>query len=202
MSEVCTMKIVLASKNAHKIAELQALLSEHIENIEILSLADAGIEGEIVEDGKSFAENALIKARAAASSGYIGVGDDSGLCVRALGGAPGIYSARYSGEHGNDKSNNELLLKNLEGETDRYAEFVCDIACVFPDGRELVARGECPGTMLFDYRGNGGFGYDPLFLYEPMDKTFAQMNAEEKNSISHRARAMAKFAKLFAAENK
>jgi len=184
------MKIVLASKNAHKIAELQALLSEHIENIEILSLADAGIEGEIVEDGKSFAENALIKARAAASSGYIGVGDDSGLCVRALGGAPGIYSARYSGEHGNDKSNNELLLKNLEGETDRYAEFVCDIACVFPDGREFVVEGVASGEITKSADGEGGFGYDPYFYYPPLKKTFAELSAKEKNSVSHRGRAI------------
>ena len=184
------MKIVLASKNAHKIAELQALLSEHIENIEILSLADAGIEGEIVEDGKSFSENALIKARAAASSGYIGVGDDSGLCVRALGGAPGIYSARYSGEHGNDKSNNELLLKNLEDETDRYAEFVCDIACVFPDGREFVVEGVASGEITKCADGEGGFGYDPYFYYPPLKKTFAELSAEEKNSVSHRGRAI------------
>ena len=111
------MKIVLASRNKHKIGELQALMSKYIEGIEILSLDDAGIFGEIEENGQSFAENALIKARAAAASGYIGVGDDSGLAVRALDGAPGIYSARYSGEHGNDAANNALLLKNLSDKT-------------------------------------------------------------------------------------
>ena len=188
------MKIVLASKNAHKIAELQALLSKYIENIEILSLADVGFTGEIIEDGATFAENALIKARAAASSGYIGVGDDSGLCVRALGGAPGIYSARYSGEHGNDASNNQLLLKNLEGEADRYAEFVCNIACVFPDGRECVVEGVAAGEITEKAGGEGGFGYDPYFYYPPLQKTFAELSAEEKNSVSHRGRAIEKLA--------
>ena len=142
------MKIVLASRNKHKIGELQTLLGQHIEGVEILSLDDIGFSGDIVEDGLSFAQNALIKATAAASSGYIGLGDDSGLCVRALGGAPGIYSARYSGEHGNDASNNELLIKNLAGESDRYAEFVCVIACVFPDGEKLCVEGRVEGRIM------------------------------------------------------
>lgn len=185
------MKVVLASQNEHKIGELQALLSKHIPTIQVLSLSDVGFEGEIVEDGQSFAENALIKARAAASTGYVGIGDDSGLAVRALGGAPGIYSARYAGEHGNDKANNALLLKNLADKSDRYAEFVCAIACVFPDGREdIVVEGRTGGIIIDEYRGEGGFGYDPLFYYEEFGKTFAQMSAEEKNSISHRGKAI------------
>ena len=186
------MKVVLASRNKHKIGELQALLSKHIPKIEVLSLDDVGFYEDIVEDGESFEENALIKARAAASSGYIGLGDDSGLSVRALGGAPGIYSARYAGEHGDDKANNSLLLKNLADKEDRRAEFVCVIACVFPDGErdELICRGATKGIIIDEYRGDGGFGYDPLFYYEPMDKTFAQMSAEEKNSISHRGKAI------------
>ena len=186
------MKVVLASRNKHKIGELQALLSKHIPKIEVLSLDDVGFYEDIVEDGESFEENALIKARAAASSGYIGLGDDSGLSVRALGGAPGIYSARYVGEHGDDKANNSLLLKNLADKEDRRAEFVCVIACVFPDGErdELICRGSTEGIIIDEYRGDGGFGYDPLFYYEPMDKTFAQMSAEEKNSISHRGKAI------------
>ena len=186
------MKVVLASRNKHKIGELQALLSKHIPMIEVLSLDDAGFLGDIVEDGESFEDNALIKARAAASTGYIGLGDDSGLSVRALGGAPGIYSARYAGEHGDDKANNSLLLKNLSDKDDRSAEFVCVIACVFPNGEreELICRGATEGIIIDEYRGEGGFGYDPLFYYEPMEKTFAEMTAEEKNSISHRGKAI------------
>lgn len=184
------MKIVLASRNKHKIGELQTLLGQHIEGVEILSLDDIGFSGDIVEDGLSFAENALIKATAAASSGYVGLGDDSGLCVRALGGAPGIYSARYSGEHGNDASNNELLIKNLAGESDRYAEFVCVIACVFPDGEKLCVEGRVEGRITDTPSGEGGFGYDPYFFYEPFGKTLSDMTAEEKNSISHRGRAI------------
>ena len=202
-------KIVMASNNRHKIKEIEVFLRMLCPNdkdgkpFEILSLSDIGFTDDIVEDGKTFEENALIKARTVARLGYIGIADDSGLCVDALGGEPGVYSARYAGGH-DDADNNRLILKNLQDvpAEKRSARFVSVIACVFPDGREIVARGECPGTMLFDYRGNGGFGYDPLFLYEPMGKTFAEMNAEEKNAISHRARAMEKFAKLFAEENK
>lgn len=185
------MKIVLASRNAHKIKELQTLLSKHVENIEILSLDDVGITGEIEENGSTYRENALIKARVAATSGYIGLGDDSGLSVRALGGAPGVYSARYAGEHGDNAANNAFLLKNLEGETDRFAEFVCTIACVFPNRDEpLVVEGRTQGVILDGARGNEGFGYDPLFFYEPYGKTFAELSAEEKNAISHRGKAI------------
>ena len=185
------MKIVLASRNKHKISELQALLSKHVEGIEILSLDDVGIYGEIDENGKDFCENAVIKARAAASSGYIGIGDDSGLSVRALGGEPGIYSARYAGEHGNDEANNKLLLKKLADKSDRYAEFVCTVALVHPDREEpLVVEGRTGGIIIDEARGEGGFGYDPYFYYEPLGKTFSEMSAGEKNSVSHRGRAI------------
>ena len=184
------MKIVLASRNKHKISELQALLGQYIEGVEILSLDDVGIYGEIVEDGESFAENAMIKARAAAKSGYIGLGDDSGLEVDALGGAPGIFSARYAGEHGDDAANNALLLKNLEGKSDRSARFVCALACVFPGGEEICVRGTAEGEMLCEHRGNGGFGYDPLFYFPPLKKTFGELSAEEKNKHSHRSNAI------------
>ena len=185
------MKIVLASRNAHKIKELQTLLSKHVEDIEILSLDDVGITGEIEENGSTYRENALIKARVAATSGYIGLGDDSGLSVRALGGAPGVYSARYAGEHGDNAANNAFLLKNLEGEKDRFAEFVCTIACVFPNRDEpLVVEGRTQGVILDEARGSEGFGYDPLFFYEPYGKTFAELSAEEKNAISHRGKAI------------
>lgn len=191
------MKIVLASRNKKKKAELQTLLSKYIENIEILSLDDVGIFGEIEEDGETFEENALIKARVAAESGYIGVGDDSGLMVDALGGAPGVYSARYSGDHGNDEANNELLLKNLEDKDDRSARFVCCIACVFPDkyGFEpIVVKGFAEGQILRERQGNGGFGYDPLFYFPQFGKTLAEVTPEEKNSVSHRGNAIKAFA--------
>jgi XTP/dITP diphosphohydrolase len=191
------MKIVLASRNKHKIEEWQATLKKYIDGVEILSLDDVGIFEDIVEDGDTFEENALIKARAAAKSGYIGVGEDSGLEVTALGGAPGVYSARYAGEHGNDSANNALLLSNLKDKEDRSAKFVCVIGCVFPDG-ERVFRGETEGVIIDEYRGDGGFGYDPLFLYEPMGKTFSEMSGEEKNAISHRGRAIEIFAEALA----
>ena len=190
------MKIVLASRNAHKIKELQTLLSKHIKDIEILSLDEVGIFDEIEENGSTYFENALIKAHAAAKSGYIGMGDDSGLSVKALGGAPGVYSARYSG--GDYAANNALLLKNLEGVTDREAEFVCTIACVFPDGREpICVEGRTQGVILEELRGNDGFGYDPLFYYEPFGKTYAELTYDEKNSISHRCKAIEKLAEEF-----
>ena len=194
------MKIVLASRNKHKIEEWQATLKKYIDGVEILSLDDVGIFGEIEEDCKTFEENALIKARVAASSGYIGIGEDSGLEVTALGGEPGIYSARYAGEHGNDQANNELLLENLKDKSDRSAKFVCAIGCVCPENEnsEETFRGETAGVIIEEYRGNGGFGYDPLFLYEPFGKTFSEMSGEEKNSISHRGKAIELFAKRLA----
>ena len=192
------MKIVLASRNKKKISELQTLLSQYIEGIEILSLDDVGIHGEIEEDGETFEDNALIKAMVAASSGYIGVGDDSGLEVDALGGAPGVFSARYAGEHGDDEANNDLLLKNLEDKSDRSARFVCCIACVFPEkyGCEpIVVRGSVEGEILRERQGEGGFGYDPLFYFPQFGKTLAEVTPEEKNKVSHRANAIKAFAK-------
>ncbi len=195
------MKIVLASRNQKKIKELKTLLSEFIPDLEILSLDDVGITEEIEENGTTFAENALIKARVAASSGYIGVGDDSGLTVDALGGDPGIYSARYAarcgyaGEH-NDEANNRVLLQKLEAvaDKDRTAAFVCTIACVFPGGKEMTVRGEAPGRILRTYEGTGGFGYDPLFYCEELGKTFAELSPAEKNKVSHRGAAIRAFA--------
>ena len=191
------MKIVLASRNKKKKIELQTLLSQYIDGIEILSLDEVGIYGEIEENGVTFEENALIKARTAAESGYIGVGDDSGLEVDALGGAPGVYSARYAGEHGDDEANNNLLLKNLEGVSNRSARFVSCIACVFPEkyGYEpIVVRGYVEGEILKERHGTGGFGYDPLFYFEKFGKTLAEVTPEEKNSVSHRANAIKLFA--------
>ena len=188
------MEIVIASRNKNKIKELQALLSHFVEGVTLLSLDDIGYEGDIEEDGNTFAENALIKARVAASTGKIGVGDDSGLCVNALGGAPGIFSARFAGEEHNDEANNQKLLRELSNKDDRSAYFICTIACVLPDGREFVAEGRAEGEILAEACGKNGFGYDPLFRYPPLDKTFAELSAEEKNTISHRARAIEAFA--------
>lgn len=195
------MKIVLASRNRKKIGELKTLLSASFPNIEILSLDDVGFHDEIEENGTSFCENALIKARAAAKSGYIGVGDDSGLTVDVLGGEPGIYSARFAercgfGEDHNDEANNRALLQKLADVSDdaRGGAFVCCIACVLPNGKELTVEREARGTILRDYHGNGGFGYDPLFFYAPLNKTFAELSAEEKNAVSHRGLAIRAFA--------
>ena len=201
------MKIVLASRNKKKIGELQTLLAKYLSEIEVLSLDDIGFEGDIVEDGETFEDNAYIKASTVARLGYIGVGDDSGLCVDALDGAPGVYSARYAGEHGDDAANNALLLENLADKEGRSAQFVCAIACVFPEdvSRAHIFRGTVEGKIIDEYRGEGGFGYDPLFYYEPFGKTLAEMSAEEKNSISHRGKAIelfAEFMKEYEEENK
>ena len=195
------MKILLASHNKGKIAELQALMHTISSEIEVLSMSDIGFHEEIVEDGTTFAENALIKSRTGARLGYITVADDSGLMVDALDGAPGVYSARYAGEECDNAKNNEKLLQALSGlpAEQRTAKYVSVVACSFPDGRDdIVVRGECSGSILTEYRGNGGFGYDPLFWFEPMQKTFAEMSQAEKNQISHRGKAMQKFAEEFA----
>ncbi len=194
------MKLLLASHNKKKIAELQALMCTVSTDIEVVSMSDIGFDEEIVENGDTFEENALIKSRTGARLGYITVADDSGLMVDALDGAPGVYSARYAGEVCDDEKNNQKLLAALRGltEGERRAKFVSVVACSFPDGREdIVVRGECHGIILEDYRGEGGFGYDPLFWHEPMQKSYAEMTADEKNSISHRGLAMKKFAKEF-----
>lgn len=192
--------VVLASRNKGKVAELQRLLTQTLGDvIELRSLDDVGITEEIEENGSTFEENALIKARVAASSGYPGLADDSGLVVPALDMAPGVYSARYAGAHGDDAANNALLLKNLTGVADRRAAFVCSLVMVFPNGGAPIrAAGAVEGEILLNPRGEGGFGYDPLFWYDPMGKTLAEMTAEEKNAISHRGAAVRQFAARFA----
>ncbi len=193
------MKIVLASRNTHKIAELRILLARLTgRDFELLSLDDIGYTDEIDENGSTFEENAQIKAGVPAALGYIGIADDSGLSVDALGGAPGIYSARYAGEPCDHDKNNAKLLSELAGVPDekRTAKFVSVVAAVAPDGDRLVVRGDCHGKILTEPRGNTGFGYDPLFFYEPLSKTFAELG-DEKNAISHRAIAMEAFAKQF-----
>ena len=194
------MKLIVASNNAHKVEELRAILSGL--GFEVCALKDIGLHVEPEENGETFEENSLIKASATLRAcGFATVADDSGLMVDALGGAPGVYSARYAGEDGNTEKNNAKLLAALQGvpQDKRTAHFVSVVACVFPDGREdIVVRGECPGEILTSPRGKTGFGYDPLFWYAPFGKTYAEMTAEEKNSISHRGVAMQAFAKAFA----
>ncbi len=196
------MTVVLASRNRGKVAELQRLLSAELSDvIELKSLDDVGITDEIEENGTTFEENAEIKARAAAASGFAGLGDDSGLAVDALGGAPGVYSARYAGEHGNDAANNAKLLTELSEKTCRAAAFVCALALVFPDGRVVRATGSVKGEILTSPRGEGGFGYDPLFYYPAFGKSFAELTREEKNEISHRGAAVRALAAELKKEN-
>lgn len=176
--------IVLATHNAHKVVELRRILGDALGSIELI-----GYDGpEPVEDGDSFAENALIKARAAAAhTGLPALADDSGIAVTALGGAPGVHSARYAGDR-DDRSNYELLLANLDGQADRSASFMC--AAAFVDGDfEHVELGEWPGEVLSAPAGEHGFGYDPVFRPEGSDRSSAELSADEKNAISHRARA-------------
>ena len=197
------MKIVFASGNKHKIEEFEAIVKRYIPSIEVVSMKEAGIFDDIVEDGLTFEENAMIKARAVSKHGYIGVADDSGLAVDALGGAPGIYSARYAGEHGNDKMNNRKLLEDMNNIDERSGAFVCAIACSFPnesDHTDFCVRGECSGTILREERGEGGFGYDPLFFVEKYQRTYAELTPDEKNTISHRAVATELFASKFCRE--
>lgn len=187
---------VLASHNAHKLAEIRAILADEFDKV--LSLKDVGIEVDIDETGTTFEQNAYIKAKAIADllPGYAVVADDSGLCVPCLNGEPGVYSARYAGEVCDDHANNRLLLHNLHEREktlprDRNAYFVSAVVLLFPDGRYISGEGRVDGTILDEYRGNGGFGYDPLFLCTELNKTFAEATAGEKNSVSHRARALA-----------
>ena len=184
------MKLIIASNNAHKLVEIKAILGDFFE--EIQSLKEAGIDHDTVEDGTTFMENALKKAREIAEiSGCCALADDSGICVDALDGAPGIYSARFSGVHGDDKANNRLLLEKLQGAESRKAHYTCAIALVRPDGSSVTAEGYLHGEIGFEEKGQGGFGYDPLFIL-PQGCTTAELTAEEKNAISHRANALKK----------
>ena len=182
------MKIAIATNNPNKLREIRAILSGFFD--EALSLSDLGIDIDIEETGTTLTENALIKARTIRDlTGLPALADDSGLMVDALDGAPGVYSARYAGEEHDDKKNNALLLKNLEGKP-RDAKFCSVIALCYPDGRELTAEGSVRGVILEEERGTGGFGYDPLFFSPELGKTFAEATPEQKNSVSHRSRAL------------
>ncbi len=195
-------KFVLATHNPGKLAEMKAILSGL--GVEVVSPAEAGVEVDVEETGTTFAENAMLKARAiCAAAGLPAIADDSGLCVDALNGGPGVYSARYGGEGLDDAGRRRLLLQNLRGQTTRAAHFTCAVACAFPNGDTLEAEGRCDGAIAFAPLGEGGFGYDPVFLIPEKGKTFGQISPEEKSKISHRGKALAAFAeKLKAYLNK
>ena len=180
-------RLVVATGNAHKLREIAEIFAEY----EVVSQKQMGFCEDVEENGNNFAENALIKARAASKAlGCIALADDSGLCVDALNGAPGIYSARYSGVHGNDAANRKCLLGNMQNIEDRRAHFTCAVAVVYPDGKELVVEGYTQGHILHEEVGTGGFGYDPLFYSADLEKSFGVATAEEKNRVSHRYRAL------------
>lgn len=186
------MKLVLASKNPKKLKEMNEILSGM--GVEVCLQADAGIDIDVEETGSTFEENSLLKARAVMeASGLPAIADDSGLCVDALNGAPGVYSARYGGEGLDDAGRYRLLLSSMPMGQARTAKFVSVITCCFPNGDVLTARGECPGTIAFAPMGEGGFGYDPVFFLPKLKKTFAQLSPEEKNAVSHRGRALEAF---------
>lgn len=184
------MRILVGSNNKKKRAEMQALLAEY--GVELVTPSDFGLSLEPVEDGSTFEENSLIKASAfAEASGLPCISDDSGLEVTALGGRPGIYSARYGGENASDADKINKLLGELEGAEDRSARFVCVVTYCEPNGKVIQARGECCGTILSAPCGNGGFGYDPVFFYDEAGRGFGEMSPEEKAQYSHRSRALA-----------
>jgi XTP/dITP diphosphohydrolase len=187
--EMRPLPVVLATRNAGKTEELRRLLTDF--PVAIKNLDDFGPVPPVEEDGMTFEENAVKKARTTAKVlGLPALADDSGLTVEALGGAPGVRSARYAGEHAADADNNAKLLKELEHEEHRAAAFVCVIAVAVPWGPALVYEGRCEGLITREQMGTAGFGYDPLFFYPPFQKTFAQLTTEEKNQVSHRGRAL------------
>ncbi|OAH30245.1 non-canonical purine NTP pyrophosphatase [Corynebacterium stationis] len=189
------MKLLVASNNAKKLGELEKILADAgIDSVELVPLRDVEPYDEPVEDGRTFADNALIKAHAGAqATGLACIADDSGIAVEELNGMPGVLSARWSGQHGNDAANNELLLAQMEHVPSerRQAAFVSVCALVTPAGQEHVAEGRWPGTLLAAPRGESGFGYDPLFQPEGDTRSSAEMTPEEKNAASHRGRALA-----------
>lgn len=195
-------RLIFATGNKDKMKEIREILGSL--PVEILSMKEAGIQAEIEEDGKSFEENALIKARAVCRlAGEMVLADDSGLEIDYLNGEPGIYSARYMGEDTSYRIKNQNLMDRLSGVPDekRTARFVCAIAAAFPDGREYVVRGTIEGRIGYEERGENGFGYDPIFYLPDRDVSTAELSREEKNSISHRGNALKKMKELLEKED-
>ena len=191
------MKFVLATHNPGKLKEMGDILARF--GVEVVRPKDLGITVDVEETGATFAENAMLKAKAICAAAKLpAIADDSGLCVDALNGGPGVYSARYGGEGLDDKGRYMLLLNSMRGQPTRAAHFACAIACVFPNGDELTAEGRCDGTIAFAPIGEGGFGYDPVFFVPELKKTFGQLTAEEKSAISHRGKALASFSEKLA----
>ena len=185
-------KFVLATHNPGKLKEMGAILAQF--GVEVVSPRDLGLTVDVEETGTTFAENAMLKAKAICAAAKLpAIADDSGLCVDALNGGPGVYSARYGGEGLDDKGRYMLLLNSLRGQSTRTAHFTCAIACAFPNGDTLTAEGRCDGTIAYAPMGEGGFGYDPVFFVPELKKTFGQLTAEEKSAISHRGRALERF---------
>ena len=187
------MRFVLATHNPGKLREMGEILKDF--GIEVVSPRDLGITVDVEETGTTFAENAILKAKAICqATGLPAIADDSGLCVDALNGAPGVYSARYGGEGLDDRGRYMLLLSSLRGAPTRAAHFACAVACAFPNGDTLTAEGRCDGSIAYAPLGDGGFGYDPVFLLPGTGKTFGQLTQEEKSAVSHRGRALKDFA--------
>ncbi|MCX4366395.1 MAG: XTP/dITP diphosphatase [Clostridia bacterium] len=183
------MDLVIASNNKHKVTEIKSILKDYFENI--YSLRELGIEIEVEETGETFAENALLKARAVSkAAGMPAIADDSGISANALDGRPGVYSARYSGEPCDDERNNDKLLEELKDKTDRSAYYTASICLYLDEENIITAEGKTYGTIISERRGDKGFGYDPIFLSDDLGKTLAEVDLEEKNKISHRARAL------------
>ena len=187
------MRFVLATHNPGKLREMGEILKDF--GIEVVSPKDLGITVDVEETGSTFAENAMLKAKAICKAADLpAIADDSGLCVDALNGAPGVYSARYGGEGLDDRGRYMLLLSSLRGAPTRAAHFACAVACAFPNGDTLTAEGRCDGSIAYAPLGDGGFGYDPVFLLPGTGKTFGQLTQEEKSAVSHRGRALKDFA--------
>ncbi len=190
------MKIILSSNNRKKIKEIREIFGE---GYDVLSLSDVGFTDDIDENGSSFEENAFIKVHAVSAlfPDCVVIADDSGICVDALGGAPGIYSARFSGVHGDDEANNNKLLAELQDKPDRSAHYYCAVAVRLPDGTEFSTCGKCFGVIAKERKGSGGFGYDPLFFLPEYGKMMAELTDDEKNAVSHRGKALRKLKEEF-----
>ena len=182
------MRVVLATTNRGKLADFQLLFRDS--GIDLVAPADVGVTLDVEESGETFLENALLKARAhVAATGLPALADDSGLIAHALGNEPGVRSARYAGEPSDDHANNRLLIEKLRGVADRHASFICALALVLPDGREITAEGRCDGRIIDEERGTNGFGYDSVFYRDDLGCTFGEATREEKNARSHRGAA-------------